>query len=92
MVFKFSKLLWQRRVERLEEDAEDTRSDGKERDAFINALATNIHAFLQENREPLVEHGLSQIMMSTSDFLKHLDQSACEALDEQVLVSFLFPL
>ena len=29
-------------------------------------------------------------MMSTSDFLKHLDQSACEALDEQVHVTFYF--
>ena len=77
-------MLWQRRVERLEEDAEDIRSDGKEHEAFINALATNIHAFLQENKEPLAEHGLSHIMMSTSDFLKRLDQSACEALDEQV--------
>ena len=66
------------------------RSDGKERDAFINALATNIHAFLQENREPLAEYGLGHIMMSTSDFLKHLDQSACEALDEQVHVTFYF--
>ena len=81
---QFAKLLWQRRVERLEEDAEDIRSDGKEHEAFINALATNIHAFLQENKEPLAEHGLSHIMMSTSDFLQHLDQSACEALNEQV--------
>ncbi len=60
------------------------RSEGREHEAFINALATNIHAFLQDNKEPLLEHGLGNMTMSTTEFLRHLDQSAASALEEQV--------
>ena len=66
----------------MEEEGENVRSEGRERDAFIQALATNLHAFLQEHQHPLIEHGLRA--MSTTAFLKHLDQSACQALEEQV--------